>query len=206
MATTSIPPIAPTRRLYHRQFQVLALNARERPDSGNFYLRLAESLGLRENEQRTGLCQNWAAPLMSWARRAAPGDYVAKHWHEFRDPIHEFIGVRADERKIIDSRPFQRLRCIHQLALSYLIYPGATHKRFEHSLGVMELATRIFDTVTADGNVRHEAVRSVMPDRQGLDYWRAVLRAAALCHDIGHLPFSHAADTSCYPKDTITNG
>jgi HD superfamily phosphohydrolase len=64
----------------------------------------------------------------------------------------------------------------------------------------MELATRIFDTVTADGNVRHEAVRSVMPDRQGLDYWRAVLRAAALCHDIGHLPFSHAAEHELLPE------
>ena len=48
-----------------------------------------------------------------------------KHSHEFRDPIHTFIAVRTDERKVIDSRPFQRLRHIHQLALSYLVYPGA---------------------------------------------------------------------------------
>ena len=46
----------------------------------------------------------------------------------------------ADERRVLDSAPFQRLRHIHQLALTYLVYPGATHKRFEHSLGVMELA------------------------------------------------------------------
>ena len=49
-----------------------------------------------------------------------------KHSHEFRDPIHTFISVRTDERKVIDSRPFQRLRHVHQLALSYLVYPGAT--------------------------------------------------------------------------------
>jgi HD superfamily phosphohydrolase len=50
-----------------------------------------------------------------------------KYSHEFRDPIHTFISVRTDERSVIDSRPFQRLRHIHQ---PYLVYPGTTHKRF----------------------------------------------------------------------------
>jgi hypothetical protein len=63
--------------------------------------------------------------------------------HEIRDPIHNFIRLDDEERSVLDSRPFQRLRHIHQLALTYLVYPGATHRRFEHSLGVMELATRI---------------------------------------------------------------
>ena len=67
--------------------------------------------------------------------------------HEIRDPIHVFIRLDSDEREVLDSKPFQRLREIHQLALTYLVYPGATHRRFEHSLGVMELATRIFDVV-----------------------------------------------------------
>ena len=60
--------------------------------------------------------------------------------HEIRDPIHNFVRLDNTERKIVDSEPFQRLRHIHQLAMSYLVYPDATHKRFEHSLGVMELA------------------------------------------------------------------
>ncbi len=47
-----------------------------------------------------------------------------KYTHEFRDPIHTFISVRTDERRVIDSRPFQRLRHIHQLALTYLVYPA----------------------------------------------------------------------------------
>jgi HD superfamily phosphohydrolase len=128
------------------------------------------------------------------------GRGVAKHWHEFRDPVHAFISVTGDERKIIDSRPFQRLRNVHQLALGYLIYPGATHRRFEHSLGVMELATKIFETVTAESNIRHSQVREILPARGvGLDYWKAVLRAAALCHDMGHLPFSHAAEDELLP-------
>jgi hypothetical protein len=50
---------------------------------------------------------------------------------------------------VLDSRPFQRLRYVHQLALTYLVYPGATHRRFEHSLGVMELAGRVFDMLNA---------------------------------------------------------
>src|SRR5947209_6924149 len=51
---------------------------------------------------------------------------MAKHLHEIRDPIHGFIRVETPERKILDSRPFQRLRHIHQLAMTSLVYPGAT--------------------------------------------------------------------------------
>jgi HD superfamily phosphohydrolase len=127
-----------------------------------------------------------------------------KHLHEFRDPIHNFISVRSDERKVIDSPPFQRLRDIHQLAMSYLVYPGATHTRFEHSLGVMELASRIFDVVTKPYNVAHDVVRDIIPDQDSLAYWRTVLRLAALFHDVGHLPFSHAAEKIFSPMDMIT--
>jgi len=94
------------------------------------------------------------------------------------------------------------LRHIHQLALSSLVYPGATHRRFEHSLGVMELAGRIFDVVTAEGNL-HEAVQERYPEllqrdaREGL---RTSIRLAALLHDVGHLPFSHAAEKELLPK------
>ena len=123
-----------------------------------------------------------------------------KYTHEFRDPIHTFISVRTDERKVIDSRPFQRLRNIHQLALTYLVYPGATHKRFEHSLGVMEIASRIYDVVTAPENVFHDSVRNIIPDEQAKSYWKSVLRMAALCHDLGHLPFSHAAENELLPE------
>ena len=123
-----------------------------------------------------------------------------KHLHEFRDPIHNFISVRNDERKVIDSVPFQRLRDIHQLAMSYLVYPGATHKRFEHSLGVMELATRIFNVVTKPDNITANVVREIMPDGPTIEYWLIVLRLAALLHDVGHLPFSHAAEKDLLPS------
>ncbi|MBX9911578.1 MAG: HD domain-containing protein [Beijerinckiaceae bacterium] len=123
-----------------------------------------------------------------------------KHSHEFRDPIHTFITVRSDERKVINSRPFQRLRHIHQLALTYFVYPGATHKRFEHSLGVMHLASQIFDIITSQGNI-HSNIQYLIPDEDSLRYWRSVIRMAALCHDIGHLPFSHAAEHKLLPVD-----
>jgi uncharacterized protein len=123
-----------------------------------------------------------------------------KHTHELRDPIHTFISVRTEERKVIDSRPFQRLRHIHQLAMSYLVYPGATHKRFEHSLGVMDVASRIFDITTDPDNIYHDSVREIIPDDQARSYWRSALRMAALCHDLGHLPFSHAAEKELLPE------
>jgi len=135
---------------------------------------------------------------------------TTKQFHEIRDPIHDFVRLDSDERRVLDSGPVQRLRHIHQLAMSYLVYPGATHKRFEHSLGVMELAGRVFDVVTANHNV-HPTVQEVVPElarRDLLDYWRKVLRMAALCHDIGHLPFSHAAEKQLLPEgwdhETIT--
>jgi hypothetical protein len=80
---------------------------------------------------------------------------VSKRVHEVRDPIHVFVRLDTDERAVVDSRPFQRLRHIHQLALTYLFYPAATHKRFEHSLGVMELAGRVFDVVTNPAHGEH---------------------------------------------------
>ncbi len=85
--------------------------------------------------------------------------------------------------------------------MSNLVYPGATHKRFEHSLGVMELAGRVFDVITHPASVQqHESVRQMLTDAGDLPYWRRVLRLAALCHDVGHLPFSHAAERELLPS------
>jgi HD superfamily phosphohydrolase len=128
---------------------------------------------------------------------------VAKQLHEIRDPIHVFVRLDSDERRVLDSRQFQRLRHIHQLAMSFLVYPGTTHRRFEHSLGVMELAGRVFDVVTQSGAVTDE-VRKLLPEidqADGLRYWRRALRMAALCHDVGHLPFSHAAEKELLPAE-----
>jgi len=119
-----------------------------------------------------------------------------------RDPIHVFIELDDEERGRLDSPAFQRLRHIHQLAMTYLVYPGATHKRFEHSLGVMELAGRAFDVITNPENVLDCLIQWLpeVRDSESRSYWRRVLRAAALCHDMGHLPFSHAAEKELLPE------
>src|SRR5581483_5225554 len=128
--------------------------------------------------------------------------WMADYLHEIRDPIHVFIRHDDHERAVLNSPEFQRLRHVHQLALTYLVYPGATHKRFEHSLGVMELAARVFDVVTMPEHVTDD-IRACLPEIAQPDvkaYWRHVLRMAALCHDIGHLPFSHAAEKQLLPQ------
>lgn len=127
---------------------------------------------------------------------------MIKNFHEFRDPIHTFIKMDSTEKRVLESFPFQRLRYIRQLSTTYLLYPSANHTRFEHSLGVMELASRVFDTITDPDNL-HKEVGDLIPeihDNAAKSYWRRVLRMAALCHDIGHLPFSHGAESELLPK------
>ena len=106
---------------------------------------------------------------------------------EIRDPIHGMIEFNKEEEKIINSEPFQRLRNIKQLALAQYLYPGAHHTRFEHSIGVMEIASRMYDKLKErakkDGNGIEE-----------FGYAKSTIRKAALLHDIGHGPFSHVSE------------
>jgi len=70
----------------------------------------------------------------------------------FRDPIHGFIKVYDVEKDIINSKPFQRLRRIRQLGLTSLVYHGAEHTRFGHSVGVMNFASKVLDSLWARYN------------------------------------------------------
>ena len=109
-------------------------------------------------------------PLINGIKELGSGHFMAdrKRTHEFRDPIHTFIKADNRERQIIASAPFQRLRNIHQLALTYMVYPGETHRRFEHSLGVMDLAGRVFDVITNPEKHPLRLGKSILPDRNDL--------------------------------------
>jgi HD superfamily phosphohydrolase len=105
------------------------------------------------------------------------------------------------ERRIIDHPTFQRLRRIRQLAWTDLVYPGAMHTRFEHSLGVMHVATLLYDSILKNsGQVLQEHFKYT---RLGLERDRQKVRLAALLHDVGHSPFSHASET-LFPERTAT--
>lgn len=93
-----------------------------------------------------------------------------------RDPIHDYIHLDALGKELMDAPRMQRLRRIHQLGSGALVYPGANHTRFEHSLGAYHLAgvaARALDLSDDD---------------------RLAVQAAAMLHDVGHGPFSHTAD------------
>ena len=102
-----------------------------------------------------------------------------------RDPLHGFIDLSPLEMQIVDSPPFQRLRLIHQLALTHLVYHGAEHTRFGHSLGTLHLATRAFHSVVG------KCPGYFTPQQQR--WYLQILRLMALTHDLGHAPFSHAS-------------
>ena len=104
----------------------------------------------------------------------------------FRDPIHGFIRADPLEQALIGSRPLQRLRYIRQLGFTYLVFPGAEHSRFSHTLGAMELAGRVYDHVAQRSN-------GLLPGGDDCRE-RRLIRVAALLHDIGHAPFSHSAE------------
>lgn len=112
----------------------------------------------------------------------------------FRDPVHGFIHLSRNELRLVETRAFRRLRNIKQLALTYLVYPGAMHTRFEHSLGVMELATKAFDALCREKESRELLESTLKNIGMNIDRARMLLRATALLHDVGHLPFSHGGE------------
>jgi len=102
---------------------------------------------------------------------------MRKNYLDIIDPIHDFIRVYDHELKIIDNPVFQRLRRIRQLSGAHLTYPAAQHTRFEHSLGVMHIASQAGEALREKGILKQDDIEK--------------LRLAGLLHDIGHGPFSH---------------
>lgn len=117
---------------------------------------------------------------------------MAETYKIIRDPIHGFIKLSTWEQDIVDHRVFQRLRRVRQLALTEMVYPAACHNRLEHSLGVMHVATQMFDQLRPLLEVPE--VTEPTFSKGDLDRARVIVRLAALLHDVGHCPFSHAGE------------
>src|SRR5690625_4051059 len=95
-----------------------------------------------------------------------------------RDTVHGDIDLLPHECEILDSPEIQRLRGIRQLGTAYLVYPGCHHTRFEHSLGTLHCAARILAQLQRHGSeVTQDDIITI--------------RAAALVHDVSHIPFGH---------------
>ncbi|MEN4018411.1 MAG: HD domain-containing protein [Methanobacterium sp.] len=93
-----------------------------------------------------------------------------------RDSIHGNLYLNDFEIKLVDTPQIQRLRRIKQLGFTYLVYPGANHSRFEHSIGTLHIASKIADNIGLEKDEKD------------------MVRSAALLHDAGHGPFSHVSE------------
>ncbi|XP_033009135.1 deoxynucleoside triphosphate triphosphohydrolase SAMHD1-like isoform X2 [Lacerta agilis] len=155
---------------------------REKNIAGSSFLYLTES-ELEEMGIETGVRQNLLNCLSKLVQRHVDIMKV------FNDPIHGHIEMHPLLVRIIDTPQFQRLRYIKQLGGCYYVFPGASHNRFEHSLGVSYLAGRL--------------IRALQKRQPELDInQRDILcvQIAGLCHDLGHGPFSHMYDKRFIPR------
>lgn len=94
-----------------------------------------------------------------------------------RDPIHGLIPLTACERDLLRTKPFSRLRGVRQMGMAYVVYPGAHHTRYEHVVGAMHTAWLLSESLP------------IFSERD-----LRLIRLGALCHDLGHRPFSHSLE------------
>lgn len=105
-----------------------------------------------------------------------------------RDPLWDNIRLDGAASAVLDTAPMQRLRYVRQLGHAFLVYPGATHTRFEHALGAYHLTRRALASLEERGELSQVAPEDCQ-----------AAKLAALLHDIGHYPFSHALEEAGFP-------
>ncbi|KAJ1920169.1 hypothetical protein H4219_001542 [Mycoemilia scoparia] len=113
---------------------------------------------------------------------------MSKGYKHIYDPIHGYIKLDSYVIDFIDTPQFQRLRDLKQLGSAYFVFPGASHNRFEHSIGVSHLSNKMV-----------QQLKSHQPELGISDRDVRCITLAGLCHDLGHGPFSHVFDRDFIP-------
>jgi len=108
-----------------------------------------------------------------------------KRYSVVRDPVHGDVYLTHEELTLLDTPQMQRLRGVKQLGAADLVFPGARHTRFEHSIGTLHLAQRMIDAIAVSAEVDPRGCLAVGPEEA------RVIRIAALLHDVTHIPFGH---------------
>lgn len=132
-----------------------------------------------------GPCHLCLVPMDDVSERE---DISRTYVRNIKDPIYDYIEVETFFFQFIDTRQFQRLRNIKQLGTSYFVWPGGSHNRFEHCLGVMHLAKIMVDHLS-----QQAGLGITLRDRR-------CVQLAGLLHDLGHGPFSHVFDGQFIPR------
>jgi hypothetical protein len=124
----------------------------------------------------------------------SPQDYPlppATGWGLYYDPLYGYVPLPPVMRRALDLPSMQRLRHLRQLSTVELVFSGATHTRFEHSVGVYHLATAVFETLWRRFVQESRSVPALAPEH------KMALQFAALFHDLGHGPYSHVFEIFC---------
>jgi HD superfamily phosphohydrolase len=113
---------------------------------------------------------------------------ASKRFSVIRDPVHGDVYLTHEEIAVLDTREMQRLRGIKQLGTAYLVYPGAVHTRFDHSIGTLHMAAKLIEAVNRSFELDPKGCVGVSEEEA------RVIRIAALVHDVTHVPFGHSIE------------
>ena len=113
-----------------------------------------------------------------------------------RDAVHGDVYLTEEELRVLDTPQMQRLRGVRQLGTAYLVYPSAQHSRFEHSIGVAEMARRMIEAINRNAELEPAGLLGI-PEREA-----RIIRIAALVHDATHIPNGHGIEdqTGLFPR------
>lgn len=141
------------------------------------------------------LAESWLAPVLRRLADVDEGRDPTLRTKHLNDAIWHTFEIERQEILLLDSPLLQRMRGIKQLGLANLVFPGANHDRFEHTCGVIEAANRMFTALSTNAERRcdeNAKKGQQAPSLQSHD--RMLVRLAAVMHDVGHGPFSHAIE------------